>query len=95
MNEPPELPNCVALSGLTIAEGFLRRRDGQRRCRPRHLFFIDNIFLHAGGFEVRLWPDASAVGASPRWPPNGCHVERITSTKRGSITSVQAVYKAG
>jgi F-type H+-transporting ATPase subunit beta len=32
------------------------------------------------------------VGASPRWPPNGCHVERITSTKRGSITSVQAVY---
>ncbi|MBL4586734.1 MAG: F0F1 ATP synthase subunit beta, partial [Flavobacteriales bacterium] len=84
----------VALSGLTIAEYF---RDGDEQSGGRDiLFFIDNIFRFTqAGSEVSalLGRMPSAVGYQPTLATEmGLMQERITSTKRGSITSVQAVY---
>ena len=94
MNEPPGARARVALSGLTIAEHF---RDGDGEGQGRDiLFFIDNIFRFTqAGSEVSalLGRMPSAVGYQPTLAPEmGAMQERITSTKRGSITSVQAVY---
>ena len=90
MNEPPGARMRVALSGLTIAEYF-RDREGQDV-----LLFIDNIFRFTqAGSEVSalLGRMPSAVGYQPTLATEmGALQERITSTKRGSITSVQAVY---
>jgi len=96
MNEPPGARARVALSGLTIAEYF---RDGDME-DPQGgkdiLFFIDNIFRFTqAGSEVSalLGRMPSAVGYQPTLASEmGRMQERITSTKRGSITSVQAVY---
>jgi F-type H+-transporting ATPase subunit beta len=96
MNEPPGARARVALSGLTIAEYF---RDGDMS-DPQGgkdiLFFIDNIFRFTqAGSEVSalLGRMPSAVGYQPTLATEmGKMQERITSTKRGSITSVQAVY---
>jgi len=74
MNEPPGARSRVALTGLTIAEYF-RDKENQDV-----LFFVDNIFPSAVGYQPTL---ATEMGALQ---------ERITSTKAGSITSVQAVY---
>ncbi|MGF1532589.1 MAG: F0F1 ATP synthase subunit beta [Bernardetiaceae bacterium] len=94
MNEPPGARARVALSGLTIAEYF-RDGDGQGQGRDI-LFFIDNIFRFTqAGSEVSalLGRMPSAVGYQPTLASEmGAMQERITSTKRGSITSVQAVY---
>ncbi|WP_407431591.1 F0F1 ATP synthase subunit beta [Arcticibacter sp.] len=94
MNEPPGARARVALSGLTIAEYF-RDGDGQGQGRDI-LFFIDNIFRFTqAGSEVSalLGRMPSAVGYQPTLATEmGLMQERITSTKRGSITSVQAVY---
>ncbi|MEM6299285.1 MAG: F0F1 ATP synthase subunit beta [Bacteroidota bacterium] len=94
MNEPPGARARVALSGLTIAEYF-RDGDGQGKGRDI-LFFIDNIFRFTqAGSEVSalLGRMPSAVGYQPTLASEmGAMQERITSTKRGSITSVQAVY---
>ncbi|MCB0494774.1 MAG: F0F1 ATP synthase subunit beta [Cyclobacteriaceae bacterium] len=94
MNEPPGARARVALSGLTIAEYF-RDGDGQGEGRDI-LFFIDNIFRFTqAGSEVSalLGRMPSAVGYQPTLATEmGAMQERITSTKRGSITSVQAVY---
>lgn len=94
MNEPPGARARVALSGLTIAEYF-RDGDGQGQGRDI-LFFIDNIFRFTqAGSEVSalLGRMPSAVGYQPTLATEmGAMQERITSTKRGSITSVQAVY---
>jgi len=94
MNEPPGARARVALSGLTIAEYF---RDGDEKSGGRDiLFFIDNIFRFTqAGSEVSalLGRMPSAVGYQPTLASEmGVMQERITSTKRGSITSVQAVY---
>lgn len=94
MNEPPGARARVALSGLTIAEYF-RDGDGQGQGRDV-LFFIDNIFRFTqAGSEVSalLGRMPSAVGYQPTLATEmGLMQERITSTKNGSITSVQAVY---
>ncbi len=94
MNEPPGARARVALSGLTVAEYF---RDGDEQSGGRDiLFFIDNIFRFTqAGSEVSalLGRMPSAVGYQPTLATEmGMMQERITSTKRGSITSVQAVY---
>jgi F-type H+-transporting ATPase subunit beta len=94
MNEPPGARARVALSGLSIAEYF---RDGDGEGKGRDiLFFIDNIFRFTqAGSEVSalLGRMPSAVGYQPTLATEmGAMQERITSTKRGSITSVQAVY---
>lgn len=94
MNEPPGARARVALSGLTVAEYF---RDGDEQSGGRDiLFFIDNIFRFTqAGSEVSalLGRMPSAVGYQPTLATEmGIMQERITSTKRGSITSVQAVY---
>jgi len=94
MNEPPGARARVALSGLTLAEYF---RDGDEESGGRDiLFFIDNIFRFTqAGSEVSalLGRMPSAVGYQPTLATEmGVMQERITSTKRGSITSVQAVY---
>ncbi len=90
MNEPPGARMRVALSGLTMAEYF-RDRENQDV-----LLFIDNIFRFTqAGSEVSalLGRMPSAVGYQPTLANEmGALQERITSTKRGSITSVQAVY---
>jgi F-type H+-transporting ATPase subunit beta len=89
MNEPPGVRLRVALSGLTMAETF---RDEGRDV----LIFIDNIFRYSlAGAEVSalLGRMPSAVGYQPNLTEEmGMLQERITSTKRGSITSMQAVY---
>lgn len=94
MNEPPGARARVALSGLTVAEYF---RDGDGTGKGRDiLFFIDNIFRFTqAGSEVSalLGRMPSAVGYQPTLATEmGAMQERITSTKHGSITSVQAVY---
>jgi F-type H+/Na+-transporting ATPase subunit beta len=94
MNEPPGARARVALSGLTIAEYF---RDGDGTGQGRDiLFFVDNIFRFTqAGSEVSalLGRMPSAVGYQPTLATEmGLMQERITSTKNGSITSVQAVY---
>ena len=94
MNEPPGARSSVALSGLTLAESF---RDSAGTDGPRDiLFFIDNIFRFTqAGSEVSalLGRMPSAVGYQPTLATEmGKMQERITSTKNGSITSVQAVY---
>jgi F-type H+/Na+-transporting ATPase subunit beta len=94
MNEPPGARARVALSGLTVAEYF-RDGDGQGKGRDI-LFFVDNIFRFTqAGSEVSalLGRMPSAVGYQPTLATEmGMMQERITSTKNGSITSVQAVY---
>lgn len=94
MNEPPGARARVALSGLTIAEYF---RDGDGSGKGKDiLFFVDNIFRFTqAGSEVSalLGRMPSAVGYQPTLATEmGLMQERITSTKNGSITSVQAVY---
>ena len=94
MNEPPGARSTVALSGLSIAESF---RDGDEKSGGRDiLFFVDNIFRFTqAGSEVSalLGRMPSAVGYQPTLATEmGLMQERITSTKRGSITSVQAIY---
>ena len=94
MNEPPGARARVALSGLTIAEYF---RDGIGDGQGKDvLFFVDNIFRFTqAGSEVSalLGRMPSAVGYQPTLATEmGAMQERITSTKKGSITSVQAVY---
>lgn len=94
MNEPPGARSCVALSGLTLAESM---RDSANPSDPHDiLLFIDNIFRFTqAGSEVSalLGRMPSAVGYQPTLATEmGQMQERITSTKNGSITSVQAVY---
>ncbi|MBR1838524.1 MAG: F0F1 ATP synthase subunit beta [Bacteroidaceae bacterium] len=95
MNEPPGARSSVALSGLSIAESF---RDGGSKDGKATdiLFFIDNIFRFTqAGSEVSalLGRMPSAVGYQPTLASDmGAMQERITSTKNGSITSIQAVY---
>jgi F-type H+-transporting ATPase subunit beta len=94
MNEPPGARSSVALSGLTVAESF---RDGDGESAGRDiLFFIDNIFRFTqAGSEVSalLGRMPSAVGYQPTLATEmGRMQERITSTKNGSITSIQAIY---
>ena len=94
MNEPPGARQSVALSGLTMAESF---RDSGSADGPKDiLLFIDNIFRFTqAGSEVSalLGRMPSAVGYQPTLATEmGQMQERITSTKNGSITSVQAVY---
>lgn len=95
MNEPPGARARVALTGLTIAEYY---RDGNKEdAKGRDvLFFIDNIFRFTqAGSEVSalLGRMPSAVGYQPTLASEmGAMQERITSTKRGSITSIQAIY---
>ncbi len=98
MNEPPGARARVALSGLTMAEYFRdggpdKDKDGQGK---DILFFVDNIFRFTqAGSEVSalLGRMPSAVGYQPTLATEmGIMQERITSTKKGSITSVQAVY---
>jgi F-type H+-transporting ATPase subunit beta len=90
MNEPPGARARVALSGLTIAEYF---RDQENQ---DVLFFVDNVFRFTqAGSEVSalLGRIPSAVGYQPTLATDmGAMQERITSTKNGSITSVQAIY---
>jgi F-type H+-transporting ATPase subunit beta len=94
MNEPPGARARVALTGLTLAEYF-RDGDGEEPGKDI-LFFIDNIFRFTqAGSEVSalLGRMPSAVGYQPTLATEmGTMQERITSTKNGSITSVQAVY---
>ncbi len=89
MNEPPGARMRVALSGLTVAEDF--RDKGQDV-----LFFVDNIFRFTqAGSEVSalLGRIPSAVGYQPTLATDmGALQERITTTQKGSITSVQAIY---
>ena len=94
MNEPPGARASVALSGLTVAESF---RDAGKEGEKRDiLFFIDNIFrfIQAGSeVSALLGRMPSAVGYQPTLAEEmGKLQERITSTKTGSITSIQAVY---
>ena len=94
MNEPPGARARVALSGLSIAESL---RDGNEKSGGRDiLFFVDNVFRFTqAGSEVSalLGRMPSAVGYQPTLASEmGIMQERITSTKNGSITSVQAVY---
>ncbi len=96
MNEPPGARARVALSGLTIAE-YYRDGDAGSQGQGRDiLFFVDNIFRFTqAGSEVSalLGRMPSAVGYQPTLATEmGVMQERITSTKNGSITSVQAVY---
>ena len=95
MNEPPGARARVALSGLTIAES-LRDGDGSSEGGRDILFFVDNVFRFTqAGSEVSalLGRMPSAVGYQPTLATEmGIMQERITSTKKGSITSVQAVY---
>ena len=90
MNEPPGALSLVALTGLTMAEYF-RDQEGQDV-----LFFVDNIFRFTqAGSEVSamLGRIPSAVGYQPTLATEmGALQERITSTNKGSITSVQAIY---
>ena len=90
MNEPPGARARVALTGLTVAEYF---RDEENQ---DVLFFVDNIFRFTqAGSEVSalLGRIPSAVGYQPTLATDmGAMQERITSTKKGSITSVQAIY---
>jgi len=90
MNEPPGARARVALTGLTVAEYF-RDQEGQDV-----LFFVDNIFRFTqAGSEVSalLWRIPSAVGYQPTLATDmGNLQERITTTNKGSITSVQAIY---
>jgi F-type H+-transporting ATPase subunit beta len=92
MNEPPGARASVALSGLTMAESFRDSDEGTKDI----LFFIDNIFRFTqAGSEVSalLGRMPSAVGYQPTLATEmGTLQERITSTKNGSITSIQAVY---
>ena len=92
MNEPPGARLRVALSGLTVAEQFRDSNEGGKEI----LFFIDNIFRFTqAGSEVSalLGRMPSAVGYQPTLASEmGALQERITSTKTGSITSVQAIY---
>ena len=95
MNEPPGARASVALSGLSIAESF--RDSGAESGKATDiLFFIDNIFRFTqAGSEVSalLGRMPSAVGYQPTLASEmGAMQERITSTKNGSITSIQAVY---
>jgi len=91
MNEPPGARARVALTGLTVAEHFRDMEGGQDV-----LFFIDNIFRFTqAGSEVSalLGRIPSAVGYQPTLSTDmGSMQERITSTKHGSITSVQAIF---
>ena len=94
MNEPPGARARVALSGLSVAEHF---RDGDGKSGGRDiLFFMDNVFRFTqAGSEVSalLGRMPSAVGYQPTLSTEmGIMQERITSTRHGSITSVQAVY---
>ncbi len=94
MNEPPGARARVALSGLSVAESL---RDGDKESGGRDiLFFVDNVFRFTqAGSEVSalLGRMPSAVGYQPTLASEmGIMQERITSTKHGSITSVQAVY---
>ena len=94
MNEPPGARAMVALSALTVAENF---RDGDGSGKGRDiLLFVDNIFRFTqAGAEVSalLGRMPSAVGYQPTLASEmGAMQERITSTKNGSITSVQAIY---
>jgi len=94
MNEPPGARARVALSGLSVAEHF---RDGDGKSGGRDiLFFMDNVFRFTqAGSEVSalLGRMPSAVGYQPTLATEmGIMQERITSTRHGSITSVQAVY---
>ena len=93
MNEPPGARVSVALSGLTVAESF---RDDPNSDQKDILLFIDNIFRFTqAGSEVSalLGRMPSAVGYQPTLATDmGQMQERITSTKNGSITSVQAIY---
>ena len=95
MNEPPGARSAVALSGLTLAES-IRDQNAQNGKSSDILFFIDNIFRFTqAGSEVSalLGRMPSAVGYQPTLASEmGAMQERITSTKEGSITSVQAVY---
>ena len=95
MNEPPGARASVALSGLTVAEEF-RDHGGKDGEAADIMFFIDNIFRFTqAGSEVSalLGRMPSAVGYQPTLASEmGLMQERITSTKKGSITSVQAVY---
>ena len=95
MNEPPGARASVALSGLTVAEEF-RDHGGKDGEAADIMFFIDNIFRFTqAGSEVSalLGRMPSAVGYQPTLASEmGTMQERITSTKKGSITSVQAVY---
>lgn len=90
MNEPPGARARVALTGLTVAEYF-RDQEGQDV-----LLFVDNIFRFTqAGSEVSalLGRIPSAVGYQPTLATDmGSMQERITSTRKGSITSVQAIY---
>ena len=95
MNEPPGARASVALSGLSVAESF--RDAGAKSGKATDiLFFIDNIFRFTqAGSEVSalLGRMPSAVGYQPTLASEmGAMQERITSTKNGSITSIQAVY---
>ena len=96
MNEPPGARVSVALSGLTVAESF---RDEIQDGVSDILLFIDNIFRFTqAGSEVSalLGRMPSAVGYQPTLATEmGQMQERITSTKTGSITSVQAIYVPG
>ncbi len=94
MNEPPGARATVALSGLTVAESF---RDGDKEGKGNDiLFFVDNVFRFTqAGSEVSalLGRMPAAVGYQPTLATEmGNMQERITSTTRGSITSVQAIY---
>src|SRR6056297_1242740 len=95
MNEPPGARATVALTGLTLAESF---RDGDKESGKGNdiLFFIDNIFRFTqAGSEVSalLGRMPSAVGYQPTLASEMTALqERITSTKKGSITSIQAIY---
>lgn len=95
MNEPPGARASVALSGLSIAESF-RDAGAAEGKQTDILFFIDNIFRFTqAGSEVSalLGRMPSAVGYQPTLASEmGAMQERITSTKNGSITSIQAVY---
>jgi F-type H+-transporting ATPase subunit beta len=95
MNEPPGNRLRVALTGLTMAEYFRDEKDSSGKGRDV-LFFVDNIYRYTlAGTEVSalLGRMPSAVGYQPTLAEEmGVLQERITSTKTGSITSIQAVY---
>jgi len=95
MNEPPGNRLRVALTGLTMAEYFRDEKDADGKGRDV-LFFVDNIYRYTlAGTEVSalLGRMPSAVGYQPTLAEEmGVLQERITSTKTGSITSIQAVY---
>jgi len=96
MNEPPGARARVALSGLTVAESFRDDDEGDSTAGRDILLFVDNIFRFTqAGSEVSalLGRMPSAVGYQPTLSTEmGELQERITSTQKGSITSVQAIY---